>query len=381
MSDFQQEESTHLTQGVDGKLEQTEEVEAVPSRAEVNGDVDSLLSSSTTSSQAPTEGESTNEGASSDLIEGKELSPLTTQSNLMHKQQDATTTSTSSLVSPSPIPPTTVASPSPPPSPTLPSLPLPTPSRKIARRPPLLQTPKSILKKSTVAPPRFNFRRDILQPFAFNSRLLGPGVGGTPGGGGGGGVEGLRNLATMGVPSNATAVMGNAAAVAGTFWGSAMKKLSGAGHYTLSDEREDGGGQLPPLPPTPTPTTTADKSTIASAEEVSSLSTAVTPAELSSAPAAPNTLSSPRRATSSLPSSQPYALALPPTPSSSLVTSTTSPQAAPPSNPPIPPSTNVLSIHELKKVRFRMSSLKVVYPIRGGTTGVAPWDEGATRIR
>ena len=40
-----------------------------------------------------------------------------------------------------------------------------------------------------------------------------------------------------------------------------------------------------------------------------------------------------------------------------------------------------LSVTELKKVRFRMATLKVVYPINGPNGPLAPWEEGRTKKR
>lgn len=55
--------------------------------------------------------------------------------------------------------------------------------------------------------------------------------------------------------------------------------------------------------------------------------------------------------------------------------------APPTAIPPRPATPPLLSVNELKKVRFRMATLQVVYPINGPNGPLAPWEEGKTKKR
>jgi protein phosphatase 1 regulatory subunit 37 len=236
-------------------------------------------------------------------------------------------------------------------SPALPSLPDPTsssldptsppppppPSVSFQRRP-LRPTPKGILKSPTPAPSRFSFRRDILQP--FNTRYGAPGS--STGGIVGGSVEVLRNVGS--VPGAAA----GAAAAVGGFWGSALKKVmvatnaaAGVGSVRDGEELHEGGLER---------TGSRDGSREGS----------------SSSGPAPYT---PTRGhtTSSLVSNSPYA----------TVRSSASAAVPVVTGVPVP----ALSVTDLKKVRFRMATLKVIYPINGPDGPLAPWEEGRTKQR
>lgn len=208
---------------------------------------------------------------------------------------------------------------------------LPPPPAKGILRPP---------QSSHTASSRFSFRRDILQPFN-SSYVRAAGV-----------VEGQAPAVGANPPAGTTGVgeaVGNAAATAGGFFGNALKKLSAAaaaaGATTVAaagpQQAEQGKAQTDGVrtdatapsqakPPPPTHTN-------ASTSSVAISSTAVSPA------AAPS----------------------------------------PPSQQPAPPQpSHPLPVSSLKLVRFRMSSLKVVYPINRGTLdAIAPEEEGATRDR
>ena len=200
---------------------------------------------------------------------------------------------------------------------------------------------KGILKPPTQASTKFNWRRDILQP--FNSRLISTAYGSMA-------TEGVSNT-TAGVTGGATTSSAAGATQGGGgagFWGNAMKRLSvatiaasdvaaGVSARVIADVA---GLEKPPTP------------------------TSLSPPSMSTA--APNT---PSRgiATSSVAS----------TSSIATIRSTASSYV-----PPASPAPPTLSVGELKKVSFRMSSLRVIYPINGGPDGpTAPWEEGKTKKR
>ena len=196
---------------------------------------------------------------------------------------------------------------------------------------------KGILKPPTQLSTKFNFRRDILQP--LNSRLISTAYGTTA-------PEGSSTIASGAAGTVPGSPTGNAAQ-GGGFWGSAMKRLSVA---TIAASDAAAGvsarviADVTGLEKPPTPTSASP----------SPITTTTTPA--------PNT---PSRglATSSVAST------------SSIATIRSSASSyVPPVAPPAPPA---LSVGELKKVSFRMSALRVIYPI--GPT--APWEEGRTKKR
>ena len=180
------------------------------------------------------------------------------------------------------------------------------PTRQVRRLPPppkkgILRPPSS----SHAASSRFSFRRDFLQPFNTSYSRATTTADASAGAGAAGAA-----------PASVGEVMGNAAATAGGFFGSALKRLTAA-----AAPPEDPSASTTVAPPP-----------------------AVAPAP---APAAPATAPAP---------------------------------AAPPAAAPAPQL--ALPVADLKRVRFRMASLKLVYPINGGTLDViAPADEGATRER
>ncbi|BGP40717.1 hypothetical protein JCM10449v2_004679 [Rhodotorula kratochvilovae] len=177
-------------------------------------------------------------------------------------------------------------------------------SRPTRRYPPapkkgILRPPSS----SHAASSRFSFRRDFLQPFGSSYSRAGTSSTSLDGG-----------AAAAAVGSVGEAV-GNAAATAGGFFGSALKRLAAA---AAAPE------EPAPAPPAPAP----------------------------AAPPAPAPAPAPAPPTATAPSQPPAAPALP------------------------------LPVADLKRVRFRMAALKLVYPINGGTLEpIAPADEGATRER
>ncbi|GAA5916140.1 hypothetical protein JCM8208_002221 [Rhodotorula glutinis] len=182
-----------------------------------------------------------------------------------------------------------------------------TPVRQVRRLPPppkkgILRPPSS----SHAASSRFSFRRDFLQPFNTSySRATTT-------------ADASLGAGAAGVGAGSVGeVMGNAAATAGGFFGSALKRLTAAA--------------APPEEPSSSTATSA------------TAPTAVAPPPAPALPAAA------------------------PSPSAPCVAA--GPQLA-------------LPVADLKRVRFRMASLKLVYPINGGTLDViAPADEGATRER
>lgn len=199
--------------------------------------------------------------------------------------------------------------------------------------------PRGILKPSTVAPSRFSFRRDILQP--FNTRLAYAGYPLPTG------EPASPAPASTGVgPAAAVQAVGSAAAAAGSFWGSALKRLT-----VVTNAAVAGASGVPLL---------VDDAVHASPTAIA------TPApehEGESGPPAPHT------------PAKGVATALPPA-ASPYATIRASTSATPPT--PAPPP---LSVAELKKVRFRMATLKVIYPINGPNGPLAPWEEGKTKKR
>ncbi|KAM0745905.1 RNI-like protein [Meredithblackwellia eburnea MCA 4105] len=246
------------------------------------------------------------------------------------------------------------------------------PLRPLRPRPHPPPPAKGILKPPSVQQARFNFRRDILNP--FNTRL-------------GYAVEGVvaGSGVAAGVPGPGGAVaasVGGVAAAAGGFWGSALKRLgnvTGANVVGVRDLSEDTvtttNNTLSGTADHTQPTTTSTSNTAGSG---GAFDGHPHPHPSHAHPHHPHQASdplvsgpAPHTPSKGLPSSSPatstpYVTAtLRPTPS------TTIPPAAPP-----------LSVTELKKVRFRMASLKVVYPINNGLLGaIAPWEEGRTRKR
>lgn len=208
--------------------------------------------------------------------------------------------------------------------------------------------PKGILKAPTVQASRFSFRRDILQP--FNTRLAYAGY-----------PAQLTPSEPVKVEAAAAAVaaVGSAAAAAAAgFWGSALKRLSvvtnaaavatgGVVQPATRDVREDG-----PLHASPTTVGGADDAGLA---RVHSRDGSAAPHTPTKGPA-----------TATLASATPYA---------TVRTSVANSTPLPP--PPQPP----LSVGELKKVSFRMATLKVIYPINGPNGPLAPWEEGRTKKR
>lgn len=232
---------------------------------------------------------------------------------------------------------------------------VPVPPPQMLRRRPSKPT-KGILKPPTVQTSRFSFRRDILQP--FNSRLAYSAYG----------APSAPSIAPPIGAAVATAgdAFGTAAAVAGGFWGSALKRLS-----VVTNAAAGGPPPLRDLGEDVEPATTV-KSSVSTSPTGMSSPTSPTGSHpphlhsvLSSGPA-PHT---PARAhsTSSPVSASPYA----------TIKASASPSAITAASP-APPQ---LSVVELKKVRFRMAALKVVYPINGPNGPLAPWEEGKTKKR
>ncbi|KAK4703652.1 protein phosphatase 1 regulatory subunit 37, partial [Phenoliferia sp. Uapishka_3] len=208
--------------------------------------------------------------------------------------------------------------------------------------------PRGILKPPTVQPSRFSFRRDILQP--FNSRLAYAGYPAQT-------EPAKPGLAGAIVPPAAVAAVGNASAVVGGFWGSALKRLTVATNAAVAvaggvpaqrQGSDDAGGSSSPIILT--------NELLQSAHHHGG--------DGSTSGAAPHTPS--KGAPTALPATaSPYATI----------------RASPSTNPAVPPAPPPLSVTELKKVRFRMATLKVVYPINGPNGPLAPWEEGKTRKR
>ncbi|BGP00107.1 Phosducin domain-containing protein [Rhodotorula toruloides] len=219
----------------------------------------------------------------------------------------------------------------------------PPPRRRRLPPPPakgILRPPQS----SHAASSRFSFRRDILQPFN-SSYVRAAGV-----------AEGQASTTGGNPPAGATGVgeaVGNAAATAGGFFGNALKKLSAAAAAA-------GATTIAAAGPQP-----ADQGKVQANGVRAEAATASQTKQLP--PTQPNASTSSVATTSTAVSTASTAVASPPS----------SQQPAPPPQPSHP-----LPVSSLKLVRFRMSSLKVVYPINHGTLeAIAPEEEGATRDR
>lgn len=220
--------------------------------------------------------------------------------------------------------------------------PLPPPPRKGILRPP---------SSSHAATTRFSFRRDILQP--FNSSYSRAGVVADHHPGSGLGLAAPPLVSERGAAAAAAVgeAVGNAAATAGGFFGNALKRLSAATAVAagpVAHAAPDSGEaafRAGPSAETATPSAPASVPTAASTSTTSVASTSSSSSTL-----------------------------VPPSPVPA------SPQPPPPPPPTAP--THPLPISSLKQVRFRMSSLKVVYPINNGTLDpIAPADEAQTRDR
>ncbi|ORY87461.1 hypothetical protein BCR35DRAFT_317717 [Leucosporidium creatinivorum] len=230
---------------------------------------------------------------------------------------------------------------------------------------------KSILKHPPPRQSGFSFRRDWIAYAAATAGVATT----TTSSQGGGGAAGLQNAAAG-------------------FWGSALKKLSGVtavaagvGVQPQPARRELGGDEAT--------TTVAGGSSAEGAEgsnsekeggasvagsaaalasyeaaahsrstALSSSASASTTSSSTTPAAAPHQPPARGSSTSSPPAASPYA----------TIKATVSPSTAPPAPPP-------LSVAELKRVRFRMASLKVVYPINGPNGPLAPWEEAITKKR
>ena len=251
--------------------------------------------------------------------------------------------------------------------------------------------PKGILKPPTVQQARFNFRRDVLNP--FNARLSVAAYGAPPGPGPGqasatqgsteaGSSSGAGTTPALSVGGGAAAglVQGTAAAAAaaGGFWGSALKKLSGVGvplpvHPSgPAPQRDLSDDSLGPTLPTAAQSPSAAPPSQAPASPTMDRRhphpSALAAASLDG-PAPHTPTKSPPSAGSI--SSSPYA----------TIKATLSPATAGPSARADPLAPPPLDVRELRKVRFRVASLKVVYPINGPNGPLAPWQEGETRRR
>lgn len=196
-----------------------------------------------------------------------------------------------------------------------------TPTRRLKPRSHKEPT-RGILKAPSVQASRFNFRRDILQP--LNSRIS----------------------TAYGVPEGASTdgaaggAAGPTAAAVGSLWGKAFQRLSvAAGEAAAGVSARviaDVTGIEKPQPTSPvvisraaphTPSRGITTSSVASTSSIATIRSS-TSAPIVAAPAAPS-----------------------------------------------------LSVGELKRVRFRMATLKVVYPINGPEGSLAPWQEGRTKRR
>ncbi|BGO92036.1 hypothetical protein NBRC10512_001011 [Rhodotorula toruloides] len=212
---------------------------------------------------------------------------------------------------------------------------LPPPPAKGILRPP---------QSSHAASSRFSFRRDILQPFN-SSYVRAAGV-----------AESQASTTGGNPPAGATGVgeaVGNAAATAGGFFGNALKKLSAAAAAA-------GATTIAASAPHPTDPSKFQANGVRADAAAPIQAKQLTPTH-------PNPSTSSVATTSTAVSSASTAVASPPS----------SQQPAPPPQPSHP-----LPVSSLKLVRFRMSSLKVVYPINHGTLeAIAPEEEGATRDR
>lgn len=242
-----------------------------------------------------------------------------------------------------------------------PAVPLPRSRRRVNA-----PEPKSILKPPTAPQARFSWKRDFLQPVstrlayaAANASAAVPSAESQAAAGGG---LALGPSATGGTG----AAIGSAAA---GFWGSALRKLSGvtaaaAGVHPADDGNSTANGSasggIQQHITSDSDSLSLDGSTTAGADVVASTAR---PRSLDGP--APHTPAARGTATSSVAASSPYA---------------TIKAAVPPSHSPSagPPP---LSVSELKRVRFRVAAIKVVYPINSPDGSIAPYEEGLTRRR
>lgn len=234
--------------------------------------------------------------------------------------------------------------------------------------------PKSILKQPAPRPAGFNFRRDWLQP--LNSRLAYAAATATS-------TPSPEALAAAGASASAITPAAGLQNAAAGFWGSALKKLSGVTAAAAG---------VPPLPPpkrdlaedapsgsSSEATAEASEAALASANEKGDVSSGAAPASYeaathsrsptlgsATAAAAPHQPPSRGPATASAPAASPYA----------TIKATVAPSAL-----AAPPAPSPLSVGELKRVRFRMATLKVVYPINGPNGPLAPREESLTKKR
>ncbi|KAK4048240.1 hypothetical protein OIV83_004945 [Microbotryomycetes sp. JL201] len=227
--------------------------------------------------------------------------------------------------------------------------------------------PKSILKQPTVQPSRFNWKRDILQP--LNTRLANAAASASASAANSAAISHHQDLHSL--PSGLAGTGGAGAAalqqVAAGFWGNALKKLSGvtaaaAGvadntkdqPYAANDVAHDDGNAFGEQHGTSVNGIEFQQQTNASESQSSAFASAST--------AAPYTPTSRAASTSSTVASSAYA-------TGKVATPTMPPQAPP------------LSVQELKRVRFRMASLKIVYPINGPNGPLPPYEERKTKKR
>ncbi|GJN91076.1 hypothetical protein Rhopal_004091-T1 [Rhodotorula paludigena] len=263
-------------------------------------------------------------------------------------QADAAATSTPSSSSAPPpasaegptAQPAEAPSPSPPPPPPRRRHP-PAPKKGILRPP----------QSSHTASSRFSFRRDILQPFNSSYSRAATDAGTTlPSLGASSASASGASAAVAGASSVGEAV-GNAAATAGGFFGSALKRLSAAAAGATAVAAES------PAPAAAGGGTAGPAAVQAGGVAPSSTSTPATAPFSASAGA----LSSSTTTLASTASSSP----------SSAAAAGDASTARP-----------ALPVSSLKRVRFRVAALKVVYPINNGTLEpIAPLDEGRTRAR
>ncbi|GAA5984226.1 hypothetical protein JCM5350_002871 [Sporobolomyces pararoseus] len=281
---------------------------------EVRGDVVQEVSKQEDTTSSDDDNQQRSEGESS---EGERIEGITEA----HGDQDKSTqASTTAVEGNEDLPHTPLANNS---SPALPPVPVEPDNLPVIKLKPRRPRPpkKGILKPPSTAPAhssRFSFRRDILQPLQY-SRLAG-------------GVVPVSS----GLPSSVAVgeAMNSAAATAGGWMGSALKRLGQAAGVAAEGQQS--------IQPTPTPTTS----------KLSSTTQTVEPSNLSSESPSSSSTSLPPQPASQQPNSSPV------TPSA-----TQAPQ--PPPSQPLQPS---LSVQSLKQVRFRMQSLAVVYPINGASS-------------
>ena len=287
-------------------------------------------------------------------------------STARHDSASSTAAGGTSSVSEAPLPPPPIQGDEEPEN-SLRVPPAPHKKRKHARAP-----PKSILKQPAPRPVGFNFRRDWLQP--LNSRLAYAAATATA-------TPSPEALAAAGAPSPAIAPGAGLQNAAAGFWGNALKKLSGVTAAAAG---------LPPVPPpkrdladdAPSSSTSAAEapsSSWSSGNEKGDVTSGAAPASYEAAAHA----GSPISGSATTPAAAPHQP--PPRGPATSSTPATSPYAtvkatAAPANPK-PPAPPPLSVGELKRVRFRMATLKVVYPINGPNGPLAPYEENLTKKR